>query len=119
MGLVLVFVGGSVGAVARFLVSGWIGQRTGGSFPFGTMTINVVGSFLIGILLSTHLGKSALLLCDVGFTGAFTTFSTFSYESVQLWEQDLLRLVMAYQVGSLALGFLGVSAGFWLGGRVL
>lgn len=119
MGLVWVFVGGSIGAVARFLLSGWIGQRTGGAFPFGTMTINVVGSFLIGILLSTHIGTTGLLFWDVGFTGAFTTFSTFSFESVRLWEENVIRQLLAYQMGSLALGFLSVSAGFWMGGRVL
>ena len=87
---VLVGVGGFFGAAGRFLLSGWIGAHTG-NFPYGTLTVNVMGSLVIGFLAATLTdrvlaGAAVRLLVMAGFLGAFTTFSAFSYESVQLWQ---------------------------------
>ena len=87
---VLVGIGGFCGALGRFLLSGWIGARAQ-QFPAGTLTVNVIGSLAIGFLAGALAGRvvtgSAIrLLVMAGFLGAFTTFSAFSYESVQLWQ---------------------------------
>ncbi len=85
--LIFVGLGGFFGAVARFLISGWVQRLFSFTFPFGTLTVNVLGSFLIGFLflffedfVSPNL-KAALI---TGFLGALTTFSTFSYETTNL-----------------------------------
>ena len=85
----LVGIGGFFGAVARFLVAGWFGSRSD-SFPSGTLAVNVAGSLALAFL-ATMLSERALpgsafrLIAMVGFLGAFTTFSAFSYESALLW----------------------------------
>ena len=86
---VLVGVGGFFGAAGRFLLTGWIGAHTG-NFPYGTLTVNLIGSLAIGFLAAALTdrvlaGAAVRLLVMAGFLGAFTTFSAFSYESVQLW----------------------------------
>ena len=83
-------VGGFLGAAGRFLLSGWIGAHAG-RFPFGTLAVNVVGSLAVGLLAGALAGRAPAgdavrLLVMAGFLGAFTTFSAFSYESVQLWQ---------------------------------
>ena len=85
----LVGVGGFFGAAGRFLLSGWIGAHTG-NFPYGTLTVNLIGSLAIGFLAAALTdrvlaGAAVRLLVMAGFLGAFTTFSAFSYESMQLW----------------------------------
>lgn len=85
----LVGLGGFFGAVARFLVTGWL-QARDDSFPYGTLAVNVAGSLALAFL-ATMLSERALpgsafrLIAMVGFLGAFTTFSAFSYESALLW----------------------------------
>lgn len=86
----LVGIGGFFGAAGRFLLSGWIGSHAR-EFPAGTLAVNVIGSLAIGFLAGALAGKVAAagavrLLVMAGFLGAFTTFSAFSYESVQLWQ---------------------------------
>jgi len=89
----LLYIGffGGLGCIARYLSSGWVYQLTGRSLPYGTLTVNVVGSFLLAILMTFGL-RSTLLPPDlrvgltVGFMGGFTTFSTFSYETLRLLE---------------------------------
>ena len=86
----LVGAGGFFGAAGRFLLNGWIGAHAG-RFPFGTLAVNVIGSLAIGFLAAALAGKvpaggAVRLLVVAGFLGAFTTFSAFSYESVQLWQ---------------------------------
>ena len=82
---------GFFGAAGRFLLSGWIGAHSG-QFPYGTLAVNVIGSLAIGFLVAglaerVLAGAAVRLLVMAGFLGAFTTFSAFSYESVQLWNQ--------------------------------
>lgn len=90
----LVFLGGGLGAVCRYLVTTQIGARFGTMFPWGTLSVNLLGSLLMGwilglILLLTErtgsgLGEAARLLLTVGFLGGFTTFSSFSMETLTL-----------------------------------
>ena len=89
LSLLAIAIGGGLGSVARFVVSREMGNWLGSYLPYGTLTVNVVGSLALGLFVAVFLDRpeisSALRLgLTVGFLGAFTTFSTFSYESVQL-----------------------------------
>jgi CrcB protein len=92
-------VAGAVGAPLRYLVDGLVGQRTDGVFPWGIFLINVGGSFLLGLVtgLALHhgLGRTPRIVIGTGFCGAFTTFSTFTYETVRLIEEGDLREAVA------------------------
>ena len=103
-----VAAGGAFGAVGRYLVSAQVTAWTGTGFPFGILTVNVVGSFAMGLLVEL----SALVwspspelraFLTVGFLGAFTTFSTFSLETALLYERGALRLCALYVLASVAL----------------
>lgn len=95
MQLLYVGIFGGLGCVTRFLVSGWTHQLCGRSLPYGTLLVNVVGSFLLGLLLTSGL-RGTLLSPElrtgvaVGFLGGFTTFSTFSYETIRLIDEGSL-----------------------------
>ena len=92
MQLIYIGIFGGLGCIARFLVSTWSYQFLGRSLPYGTLVVNVVGSFLLALLMTFSL-RSALFTAElrvalsVGFLGGFTTFSTFSYETVRLLEE--------------------------------
>ncbi len=106
--------------MARFGLSQYIGQRTSASLPLATMVINSLGCLLIGFLIASPLVHTVgLLLLDVGFTGAFTTFSTFSYETIRLLEQGEYWVALANAVLSVGLGLVMVVGGTWLGGNLL
>ncbi|MEY3280632.1 MAG: hypothetical protein RL674_617, partial [Pseudomonadota bacterium] len=91
--LIVIAIGGAFGAVMRFLVSTGLYQWIGRGFPYGTLLVNVIGSFLIGLLSETLVLQRVTIALDyraailVGFIGAFTTFSTFSLETFYLIEQ--------------------------------
>jgi CrcB protein len=112
-------VGGVLGVNARYwlgvLISRWLGSQ----FPWATFTINVSGSFAIGlfsVFLARWLPHShARLVVVVGFLGGYTTFSSYSFESLTLWEQGKRGLCLAYMFGSVAVGFAGVVLGTALG----
>lgn len=95
MQLLYIGIFGGLGCIARFLASGWTYQLVGRSLPYGTMLVNVVGSFLLGFLMtfgirSTLLPPELRIGISVGFMGGFTTFSTFSYETIKLLEEGSL-----------------------------
>ena len=109
-------LGGILGANARYLLGTWIAQRYGTSFPYGTLVINVSGSFVIGLFLTLIAERFVLhpnwrLFFAVGFLGAYTTFSTFSYESVVLLQNGAWRLGLVNMVGSVVLGPIAVVIG--------
>jgi CrcB protein len=91
MNLVYIGVFGAFGCLSRFWVSGWVYALIGRGLPYGTLAVNVIGSLLLGLLMEGGL-RSAVLPADIrmgittGFMGGFTTFSTFSYETVRLLE---------------------------------
>ncbi|MCB1217943.1 fluoride efflux transporter CrcB [bacterium] len=115
----LVGAGGFTGAVARYWLAGYIASRTGGNFPWGILAVNVLGSFIIAVLLNLlperfGVPETVRLLVSVGFLGSFTTFSTFSYDSYGLLsggEPGRALLNIGLNVG---LGLLAVWAGFAL-----
>ncbi len=118
--LILIGIGGFAGAIARYLVDGAVSERTAGAFPWGTLVVNLSGSFLLGLLFAMT-AERAILPAEVrgpvliGFIGAYTTFSTFMLESWRLVEDGATALALANLFGSVALGLVAVVAGLSLG----
>ena len=84
MSLLLVALGAAVGAVSRWLTDRFVQSRHTSFFPWGTFTVNVLGSLVLGFLLGLDTAPDLLLVLGTGFCGGFTTFSTFSFETVVL-----------------------------------
>jgi CrcB protein len=109
-------VGAVLGANARYLVGGWVTDRFGTSFPIGTLLVNVTGSFAIGLFL-TLIGERLVVadwwrpLVAIGFLGSYTTFSTFSFETLALVQSGSWGLAGLNVVGSIAGCLVGVYAG--------
>jgi CrcB protein len=92
-----VCLGGALGSGLRYLLAGWVQRLSNGPFPQGTLTVNLIGSFLLGGLMhvsltSDLLTPNARLALTTGFLGGFTTYSTFSYETLQLMQEGSLGL---------------------------
>ena len=118
----VVAFGGAAGAVARYWLGGLINSRWPMQFPMGTFVINVTGSFIIGFVL-TMVGERITvnpnwrLLIAVGFVGAYTTFSTFEYETLKLIEEGNLLSAALNIILSCAVGFVAVWVGITLARR--
>lgn len=115
-------LGGALGTGARYLVSGWVLALLGSSFPYGTLAVNVLGSFLLGGIMHAGLATEWMspttrLALSVGLAGGFTTFSTFSYETVHLLQDGAWSTALANAVGTvvacLAATFLGFAVARW------
>ena len=126
MNVLLVALGSAAGGVARWLVGSWVQRLSGGApptvFPVGTLVVNATGSFVLGLLGAAlarpgNAGRADLawLLLGVGFCGGYTTFSTFSLDTVALLEARGWLVASANVVGSVAAGLIGVGAGLALG----
>lgn len=111
---VLVMVGGACGSVFRFAASSLTRRLTSTEFPIATLLINLIGSFLIGLLTAAHPGDFNQLLLGTGFMGGFTTFSTFQMENITLFQKKNYRLLSIYLFSSL-LGILLAILGLHLG----
>ena len=101
-----VCLGGFFGAMARYYLSNQIGKVTNLSFPIATFIINLIGCFLIGVVLNFDFTQSVYLLIAIGFLGAFTTFSTFTVEVVELIEKRQYVIAGIYIVST---GTIGIS----------
>lgn len=115
-----VAVGAGLGGALRFLASGWAAQRWGASFPWGTLLVNVSGSFLAGLLVALSLERglvqpSLRLFLGTGLLGGYTTFSTLSWDSLSLVHQGLWGQALLNMGGSVLLGLAAAAAGLWLG----
>jgi CrcB protein len=106
---------GGLGAIDRFLLDGAVASRLGRRFPFGTLAVNLSGSFVLGLLVGVALSERAYDILGTGFIGAFTTFSTWALESHRLGEDGQLRLGALNFAVSLVLGVLIAWAGRELG----
>lgn len=122
--LLAVALGGALGAVARYKTIGWVAHLVGHGFPWGTVLVNVVGSFLMGVLvelgaLKLNLSIELRAFLAVGVLGALTTFSTFSLDVAVLWERGALWPTAGYVVGSVVFSILALFAGLWVVRSVL
>jgi CrcB protein len=121
--IVLVGIGGFIGANVRYFVTLGVGDVIGRQFPFGTLLVNVTGSFLLAVFLAwlanhAHVGESVRLLTAVGFFGAYTTFSSFGNESIALLQNGNWLGGILYIVGTNAIYLLSIVPGLWLGSRL-
>jgi len=118
--LVAVALGGALGALLRTFVSGGLQGMLGPAFPWGTLGVNVSGSFLMGILFAAvqrgTIPPEFQALLAVGLLGSFTTFSAFSMETLTLLQEGAWIRAVTYAAGSVVLGLGAVAAGFALAG---
>ena len=117
-----VAIGGACGAAARYGLN-LLFAKTLAPFPFATFFINVTGSFLIGFLATLFsqkldVNESLRLFLTIGFLGAYTTFSTFEFETFTLMREKHLAIAILYVSMSFAIGLIGVFAGVWLAKKI-
>lgn len=115
----LIAAGGAIGSILRYAVQGWVQRLTSGSFPTGTLAVNVLGCFLLGLLSGYFAGPQLVreeyrIGLTVGILGGFTTFSTFGLESFNLANDGEFRLALVNALLSCGAGFAAV----WLGYRL-
>ncbi|MEB3274835.1 MAG: fluoride efflux transporter CrcB [Prochlorothrix sp.] len=128
----LIFLGGGWGSISRYWLGRAINQRMGptldgmvglggGIFPWGTLGVNSLGCFVIGLVLALAerhgMSREQTLLLATGFCGGFTTFSSFAYESQSLGTDRQLGLALLYSLGSVVLGVVATGLGLWFGRR--
>lgn len=119
MNMLLIGVAGAAGALSRYALQGIVNERTLSAFPYGTFVVNVLGSFILGFLATAGFQRFAMnpswrTALTVGFVGAFTTFSTLTYETLHLIEDGSFGLAAANAFGSLGAGLVAV----WFGAVV-
>jgi fluoride exporter len=120
MRTIWVGIAGFFGAIARYSLGGWLSARTSGAFPWETFVINVTGCFALGfvfaLLTERFLPHPTLRIAlTVGFLGAYTTFSTFAFETMRLAEDGAILFAAANVLASVGAGLLAVYAGTWAG----
>ncbi|MDP3523102.1 MAG: fluoride efflux transporter CrcB [Hoeflea sp.] len=117
--LALVFLGGGLGAVSRYLTGLAVMRVAGIRFPWGTLVVNIAGCLAMGLLIAWLARRSGgdahlRLLLATGFLGGFTTFSAFSLDVVVLYERGALTAAAAYVIASVAMSILALFGGLWL-----
>jgi CrcB protein len=117
--LLAVAAGGAVGAVGRYLVMSGVGLLLGSGFPYATLTVNVVGSFILGVIVEAGAlvwspGEALRAFMVVGILGAFTTFSTFSLDVAVLYERGAFAALAAYIIVSVTVSIAALFAGLAL-----
>jgi fluoride exporter len=116
----LIFAGGGLGSVARYFLGRWVSTFHQLNFPFGTLAVNVVACFVLGLVVGLSdqrqiLSPDSRVFWAIGFCGGFSTFSTFSYESLQLFQQQATVSGLLYIIVSVALCLLAVVGGMMVG----
>lgn len=116
MNLVLIAMGGALGAVSRFLVGNFVSKLTHSSLPWGTFAINILGCLFMGFLMTVIMERELLpaawrLFLCIGFLGGFTTFSSFGYEALMLLAEGALLQAFAYAAVSVLLGLAAAYIG--------
>ena len=119
----LVFIGGGIGAVFRYLLAGWVYKVVGTDFPYGTLAVNVIGCFVIGLFLTMAEDRFLIspdfrIFFAVGILGGFTTFSTFSFETVELLRDGALAIGLLNVAVSVVVGLTATWVGM-LAGRII
>ena len=118
--LLLVGTGGFLGSVLRYVSSKSVDEKLNSVFPYGTLTVNIIGSFILGLIYAWAIRKTGdpenmRLFLGTGFCGGFTTFSAFAFENLNMIEQRLFGSAAVYILASLILGILAVFGGILLG----
>jgi CrcB protein len=115
---IAVALAGGIGAIARYLIDGAVGDRTSGVFPYGTTTVNVVGSFILGLVTGLVLYHGAATdvktIAGTGFCGGLTTWSTFSWENVRLVEDGHIAPALSNALGGIAASVAAAALGLAL-----
>ncbi len=119
-GVLLIGVGGFIGAITRYVIDLRVSTASGGVFPWGTLVVNASGSFLVGVVFALVVERAALPAdlrgpLMIGFLGAYTTFSTLALESWRMIEDGAWLLAAANLGGSLLIGLVAVIAGIAIG----
>ena len=120
--ILLVFIGGGIGSITRFITTSLIGARFGTVFPFGTLFVNIVGSFFIGFIMFFAIDENFILseplrlLLVIGFIGGFTTFSSFSMETLLLFRGTSIFYAFVNIAANLIIGLAAVYSGITLAG---
>lgn len=121
--VLLLIAGGAIGTVARYGVSVWVQKAAVQTFPFGILTVNVLGSFLIGfcwcLAEDTNLSLHSRLFLFTGLFGGFTTFSSFSLDTMMLMKTGEYKLALFNVLANNILGLIAVFSGFLLGKQIL
>ncbi|GAA4624083.1 fluoride efflux transporter CrcB [Actinoallomurus vinaceus] len=117
MTVLLVLLGGAVGAPSRYLIDRYVQRRRQSVFPWGTLTVNLIGCLILGLLAGAahDLAKPIVTLAGTGFCGALTTFSTFGFETARLLEDGSYREAGLNVLAGVGLGLLAATAGFAIG----
>lgn len=120
MQVLMVALGGALGAVSRFLLGNQVGKAMGSAWPYGTFIINIIGCFCMGVLMTVIVERQLLpaawrLFLCVGFLGGFTTFSSFGYEAVSLFSKGELIGAVGYVGGSVLVGLVAAVIGVMIG----
>jgi fluoride exporter len=123
MAYVAVGLGAVLGANLRYAISNWAAGRWGSDFPYGTLTVNVTGAFVIGLFLAAIAARSGLsplvrLFFVTGFLGGYTTFSSYAWEALALGSDGAWARFGLYVLGSNMVGLMGVWIGAKLGGAL-
>nr|WP_320147609.1 fluoride efflux transporter CrcB [uncultured Anaeromusa sp.] len=116
--LAIIALGGGIGSVTRYLVTIWAAERFGSAFPYGTLVVNVAGSFIIGFFMTLFLERLELdpqwrLFIAVGFLGGLTTFSSFSYETLRLVQEGAMSQAFANAGSNVILCLASTWVGFF------
>ncbi|MDT0556786.1 fluoride efflux transporter CrcB [Patiriisocius hiemis] len=116
--LLYVFLGGGLGSMLRYLVGIYTASFTT-SFPYGTFIVNIIGSFIIGIIFGLTLKNTSqsgdlILLLIIGFCGGFTTFSSFAFENYNFLKNGEITVFATYTIASIVLGLSAVFLGLWI-----
>jgi CrcB protein len=114
--VLLIAIGAAVGAPLRYLTDRFVQARHDSVFPWGTFSVNVAGSFVLGMLVALPADPALAALAGVGFCGALTTYSTFSFETLRLAQRGARLAALANVAGSLAAGLAAAYAGLALVG---
>jgi CrcB protein len=120
MPFILIGLGGFAGAISRYVVDGFVSDRIGGVFPWGTLVVNASGSFVLGLLFALT-AERAIFPAEIrgpvliGFIGAYTTFSTYMLESWTLIERGSYAPAIVNLAGSVLIGMVAVAAGLFIG----
>lgn len=117
---IAVSLGAIAGSLSRYYIGLWLSQRLGSAFPYGTLFVNLTGSWAMGFFITLVLERSlslppeVRLLIAVGFLGSFTTFSSYELDTLALWRNQAGAIAFFYWAGSAVLGMVGLYLGVWM-----